>query len=92
MIKLMNWFMLSCRKATELTEKESLTGLKRTEKIQLFMHTSMCDACSLYYKQSHFIDNILEHQSNQESEAKEPAHRSLSAAAKKELISKLEKE
>jgi hypothetical protein len=88
----MNWFMLSCRKATELTEKKSLTGLRGTEKFLLFMHTSMCDACSLYSKQSHFIDKVLEHQSNPELKAKQSADKKLSADSKKEIISNLEKE
>jgi hypothetical protein len=88
----MNWFMLSCRKATELTEKKSLTGLRGTEKFQLYMHTSMCDACSLYYKQSHFIDKVLKHQSDPELKAKRPADKRLSAGSKKAIISNLEKE
>jgi hypothetical protein len=92
MRKLMNWFMLSCRKATELTEKKSLRGLKGTEKFQLLLHTSMCDACSLYYKQSHFIDKVLEHQSNPELKGKQPAGKRLSSESKKEIISNLEKE
>jgi hypothetical protein len=92
MRKLMNWFVPSCRKATELTEKKNLTGLKRTEKILLFMHTSMCDVCSLYSKQSHFIDTVLKHQSDPNLEAKQPAHKSLSAAGKRDIISNLERE
>jgi hypothetical protein len=92
MRKLMNWIMLSCRKATELTEKKSVTALKRTEEILLFMHTSMCDACSLYHRQSHFIDEVLKHQSDPKLKAKQPVDKRLSAESKKEIISNLEKE
>ncbi|CAN5414117.1 hypothetical protein BH23BAC1_BH23BAC1_42620 [soil metagenome] len=51
--------MLSCRKATELIEKKLNNNLSKIEKIQLFLHTSMCDACTLYEKQSKFIDEAL---------------------------------
>lgn len=59
MKKLMHLMMLSCKKVTELIEKKSLVGLNWKEKIQFTMHTSMCDACSTYQKQSEFLDKIL---------------------------------
>lgn len=82
----MNWLMLSCRKSTELIEKESFAGLKGMEKIQLFLHTSMCDACTSYYKQSHFIDNAARHQN---ADVKKQL---LSEKVKMEIISKLEQQ
>jgi hypothetical protein len=53
--------MLSCKKATELMEKQSLMGLSAKEKFRLRMHTSMCDGCTAYQKQSLMIDNLLHH-------------------------------
>jgi len=61
MNKLMNWMMLSCKKATELIEKKSVFDLTAKEKIMLKFHTSMCDGCSSFQKQSIFIDKLLEH-------------------------------
>ncbi len=52
--------MLSCKKVTELIEKRSLVELSFKEKIQLHLHTTMCDACTAYQKQSEKIDELLE--------------------------------
>ena len=60
MKKLMNYLMLSCKKATELIEKKSVLGLSWKENMQLKVHTKMCDACTNYQKQSKAIDGILE--------------------------------
>lgn len=60
MKKLMNYLMLSCKKATGLIEKKSVFGLSWKENIQLKVHTKMCDACSTYQKQSKEIDTLLE--------------------------------
>ena len=59
MKKLMNYLMLSCKKATELIEKRSLVRLSFKEKVQLRLHKSMCDACTAYEKQSRKIDELL---------------------------------
>jgi hypothetical protein len=59
MKKLMNYLMLSCKKATELIEKRTLVRLSFKEKVQLRMHKSMCDACTTYEKQSKKIDGLL---------------------------------
>ena len=55
----MNVLVLSCKKATELIEKRIHFSLNRIESVQLFVHTSMCDACKSYQKQSADLDNIL---------------------------------
>lgn len=60
MKKIMSYLMLSCRRATALIEKKLLVGLTRKEKMQLWMHTSMCDACTAYQKQSKWLDKILQ--------------------------------
>jgi hypothetical protein len=61
MMKLMNWLMLSCKKATELMEKQSLIGLSKKEILRLRLHTTMCDGCKAYQEQSILIDNLLHH-------------------------------
>jgi hypothetical protein len=52
--------MLSCKRATGLMEKQSLTGLSQKEKIRLRIHTAMCDGCKAYQKQSLLIDDLLQ--------------------------------
>ena len=65
----MNRLMLSCKKATELMEKRSLVGLSVKEKFQLRLHTSVCDGCLAYQKQSFLIDKLLHHHiTNQSAE------------------------
>ncbi len=59
MKKLMNYLMLSCRKATMLIEKKLLVKLSFKERVQLTMHKTMCDACTAYEKQSIELDRIL---------------------------------
>lgn len=63
MMRLMNMLMLSCRKATELMEKRLHTRLRLIKKLQLFMHSQMCDACRSYEKQNHFMNDMLRSQS-----------------------------
>ena len=53
--------MLSCKKATELIEKDLLVGLSRKERLKLRVHLSMCDGCKAYQKQSQQIDKFLAH-------------------------------
>jgi hypothetical protein len=56
MKKLMHILFLSCIKATELIEKKFNFELSFTEKLKLNMHTTMCNACKLYEKQSEIIE------------------------------------
>ncbi|HKL34229.1 MAG TPA: hypothetical protein VJ919_16935 [Tangfeifania sp.] len=58
--KIMHHLFLSCLKATELIEKRFHIELSLKEKIQLKMHTMMCDACTLYEKQSEIIENEIQ--------------------------------
>jgi hypothetical protein len=51
--------MISCKKATELIDKKIFRRLSLKERTRLLMHKTLCDACSLYEKQSHFIHNAL---------------------------------
>jgi hypothetical protein len=59
MKKLMNKMFLSCLKATELIEKKLHFKLSLSEKIRLKMHKAMCDACTMYEKQSNILDKAL---------------------------------
>jgi hypothetical protein len=56
MQKLFNILFLSCLKASELVEKNIHFKLSFTEKMQLKLHKSMCEACRIYEKQSSFIE------------------------------------
>lgn len=55
----MHFMFLSCKKATELIEKELFSSLTMREKIQLMMHKSMCEACTRYGKQSKELDRYI---------------------------------
>lgn len=84
MKKLMHILFLSCLKATELIEKKLNFKLSFTEKLQLRMHKSMCDACTRYEKQSLIIDKGLSSIKGEERDEKELEH------LKKIIIHKLE--
>jgi len=56
----MHFLFLSCLKATELIEKGLHVKLSITERLQLAIHKSMCDACRMYDKQSGIIDHSLD--------------------------------
>lgn len=56
MQKLFKLLFLSCLKATELIEKQMQFKLSLTERLQLKVHKSMCEACKVYEKQSDFIE------------------------------------
>ena len=59
MEKLMNYLILSCKKAASLIDKKAEVKLSWKENMQLHMHKSMCDACTAYEKQSKLIDKAL---------------------------------
>lgn len=52
--------MLSCQKASELTEKQTVYKLSPIESLQLQLHTKMCAACLSYQEQSKLIDNGIQ--------------------------------
>jgi len=85
MKNLMNILFLSCLKATELIEKKLLFKLSFSERVRLKMHKAMCDACTMYEKQSNVLDKALS-----DSEHKDEIAIDLSDF-KKEIITKLEK-
>lgn len=55
----MSRVMVPCERATLLVEKKWDRGLSIMEKIQLALHTSMCDACTNYRIQSNLIEKLL---------------------------------
>lgn len=59
MQKIMNMMVNSCKKTSELIDKQQLTKLTAKEKMQLQVHKSMCKTCSAYEHQSKVIDNII---------------------------------
>lgn len=68
----MNFLMLSCKKASELIDKRLIVNLSFYEKIRLRMHTSMCDACNAYEKQSSLMDEALHHHISKSDKNKVP--------------------
>ncbi len=59
MNKLMDKMMVSCKKASELTEKHSVSPLTLVERAKLKMHLRMCGICKCYQHQSKLIDSAL---------------------------------
>ena len=92
MKRLMNFLFLSCIRASELIEKNLDNELTSREKIQLYVHTKMCDACNAYQKQSKQLDNALNKHftSDQIDLQKDPLH--LSEQFKKDLLEKIKNE
>ena len=74
--------MLSCLKASELIEKKLNFKLSTMEKIQLFLHKSMCDACTAYKKQSLLIDKLIHQYFSSKSSLKE-----INTSLKEKIIS-----
>lgn len=52
--------MVSCRKASVLIERRELRSLSVPERLGLWYHLCICDACKTYEKQSALIDRWLE--------------------------------
>ena len=56
--------MLSCQKAAILVEKELHGSLNLKEKLQLVLHTKMCNTCSKFKNHSAEMHQLLQNQSN----------------------------
>lgn len=56
---LMNSLMLSCRKATELTERATMQPLPMGDRVRLWMHLKVCDGCRAFQKQGRVIDQLM---------------------------------
>lgn len=57
--KIMNILVNSCKRTTELIDKQEIMPLSIKEKMQLQMHKSMCKTCNAYEHQSKFLDRII---------------------------------
>jgi hypothetical protein len=57
--KLMNILVNSCKKTTELIDKQQITTLSTKEKIQLQVHQIMCKTCNSYEQQSKLMDKTI---------------------------------
>ena len=57
--KLMKILVNSCKKTTELIDKQAIVPLSVKEKMQLQMHKSMCKTCNAYEHQSKFLDKVI---------------------------------
>ncbi len=81
--------MLSCKKTSELIEKQLYFGLNPFERIQLFMHTSMCSACSAWKKQSKNMDSAMHNHIHNQPEKDNTSEAGLSDEAKAKILKKL---
>lgn len=59
--KITHAVLLSCKKASALIDKKLVMELSWIERTQLHWHTSICDGCKLYEKQSVILNNALLH-------------------------------
>jgi hypothetical protein len=57
MNKMMSIILISCKKATELIEKQSIEKLSSREKLKLNLHKKMCKSCLNYSKESKSLDD-----------------------------------
>ncbi len=83
--------MLSCKKASSLIEKRSVSNLTLVDGFQLRMHLSMCKICKAYESQTKFIDQALSRQLSSTNEAENIAAKSLSKEFKDKIIIELDK-
>lgn len=90
MKSLLNILLLSCKKATELIEKNEITPLSKKEKLQLRIHTSMCKACRSYEKQSDILEKALSEWVRKKENSND--EKVLSSQVKTVIINKLNSE
>lgn len=55
----MRMLLRTCKKSTELIDKQMLTPLTIKEKMQLQAHKAMCETCNAYENQSKLMDKII---------------------------------
>lgn len=87
MKKIMNIMVNSCKKTTELIDKQQLTSLSAKEKLQLQVHKSMCTTCNGYEKQSKLIDSVINKWFSNKSNATEK----ISEERKKKIVNEINK-
>lgn len=54
---------VSCRKATDLLERREFRALGTGERIGLWLHLRVCDACRAYERQSIMLDGLMKERS-----------------------------
>jgi hypothetical protein len=91
MKNIMNSLLLSCKKASGLIEKKLHFPLNPIEKVQLFVHTNMCDACQKYQRESVEMDALLDTHITSESIPDSSSSDKLSDDFKSHLIRKIDK-
>ncbi len=90
MRRLINILVLSCKKATVLIEKSMHFSLSPLEKIQLFLHTGMCEACKGFNKDSVNLVTLINKYIQADYEKLEPENEHLSNEVKQRILKKLE--
>ncbi|NMF34600.1 hypothetical protein HHH56_07225 [Flammeovirga yaeyamensis] len=78
--------MITCKKASELIDKEAEVGISFKEKLQLSFHTFICKACKQYRVMSDQLGNTL-----QKFIGKSHEDATLSEAKKEEILKNLKK-
>jgi hypothetical protein len=59
MIQILRILSRTCKKTTELIDKQMFTPLTLKERMQLQAHKAMCQTCNTYEKQSKLIDALI---------------------------------
>lgn len=54
-----HFLLLSCKKATALSDKKLETDLSWADNFRLKLHLSICDGCKMYMKQSLLLEKAL---------------------------------
>ncbi len=57
--KAMRKILNSCKKTTELIDIKAMTSLSFKNRVQLYLHKTMCKTCSAYEHQSKLIDSSV---------------------------------
>lgn len=78
----------SCKRITEITEKEQVNTLSSTDKFRYELHLLMCKLCRSYVKQSQIIEKAL---GNMFSSPKNQTEK-LDDSTKKTILDKLKAE
>jgi hypothetical protein len=86
MRRLISKIVVSCKKATLLTEKGKWTRLTIKERFRLRLHNNICVACKKFTHQSDLIDEALQKLSNEG-----PQQMTLSEDKKMDILEQLHK-
>jgi hypothetical protein len=76
--------LYTCKKATQLVEKQKDKKLSILEKVRLKLHLWICKACAIYAKQSQIIEKLLKKRNETQ-----PSEKTLSEEAKIKILEKI---